>query len=344
MKKIINVVSFVVLGVILAVMAVGCGGSDGGNKEPLPASIELVPQGVDFVGEVKLSPILEDPVADMVAAMYSDVAGTPQTLDAALDMFEEESGLDLRDCNECVLFGKAAYYIQGGDDYTAVIAKGDFEESSQITSLGDAMEVTLDSTDYKGYVVYTDQWQEFTVAFLRGDVLVFGTMQPVKDVIDVLEGDKLALSGSVLDAYNELGDVWAKLVWEPTPEMMGQLKALAAGDLLSGMPVNIEPLLDIQAVALVGGKEGDTYSAAFKLLYPTSDAAQTAQTTLNGLVSMLKMAAGMNALPTEGIEGEAISIALDVFEMMEISSVDSWLTIGMENTLAGIQARLAELQ
>jgi len=82
MNKIITVMSLVMVGVILAVMAMGCGGGEE-PKKPLPAHIQLVPEGVDLLAGVKISEMLGDP----------DITGFAAIL-VELDMLEEESGLD----------------------------------------------------------------------------------------------------------------------------------------------------------------------------------------------------------------------------------------------------------
>ncbi len=66
-------------------------------------------------------------------------------------------------------------------------------------------------------------------------MFVVGTMQPVKDVIDVKKGDAKALSGEVLDTYNKLGDALIKVAMAVPPGMaegdLGQSASQVLGNL-----------------------------------------------------------------------------------------------------------------
>jgi len=329
MNKIITVVSLVMVGMLLAVMVVGCAGGE--SEKPLPATIELVPSGVDLVAEVKISEILEDP----------SIAGNADIV-AELDALEEEIGFDLRDFEEGVVFSNIAQTIDD-EAYIAGIVKGTFEEDSLLAAIGDMMDMTLDSVDHKNYKIYADEIQDFALAFLSDGVFVFGTIQTVKDVIDVREGDKSSVSGMVLDTYNELGNALIKVVWELPAEYVSQLSADALGDLLSGLPVDIAPLLHIEAVAFAYNTGEESSIVTVKLLYPTSDAVQQAHTTLNELVGILKIAVGSGLLPFE-VDKEVVAIILDLIDKVEISASGSWLTISMEMTVAEIEDWMEKFQ
>ncbi|MFC1974054.1 hypothetical protein ACFLU2_01705 [Chloroflexota bacterium] len=315
MNKTIRLISITVVSFLLAVMVVGCGGGE--TEKPLPAHIELVPSGVDLVGKLKVNQILDD--ADL-SELYDTFP------------LEKEIGLSFSDFEEALFFGNVAQVIDDGV-YFAGIIKGTFDKDKLLDAIERSMQETLDTVPYKDHEIYfkNDAFvhrgteEEFVISFLNDEVFVIGTMQPVRDVIDVRNGDKSALSGKVLDMHNELGDVLIKAALELPPQLLAEAKMAIPAEI----PLNLTPILDgIEAIGLTFDTQDDVISVNLKVRYPTSDAADGAKTALKGLLMLLPM------MPMEG----ELAVALALLEHVEISSSSYWLTISLEMTTAEIEA------
>ena len=85
--------------VILLVSVVGC-------NSPAVSPIDLVPQDAQFIANVKLSQLINDQDFRNAYDNAEKPPDQPQTIDAGLDMVVEETGIDLRDFSQCLLFGK----------------------------------------------------------------------------------------------------------------------------------------------------------------------------------------------------------------------------------------------
>ena len=89
------------------------------------------------------------------------------------------------------------------------------------------MGAILTTTEYKGHQIHADEEENIALSLLGSDMLVLGTPSAVRSVIDVQEGDLERASGSVYDAFNDLGDVLVRLALKVPPEITQGVRAAA---------------------------------------------------------------------------------------------------------------------
>ena len=317
-------VSLLLLMVLLLVVSplIGCSNSNGGATNP----IGLVPKNANVVGHVELSKILQD---NDLTGIYDKVpkdSSYPQTFDDALDKLKEEYNIDLKSFQEGVFFGDISGSTEQGN-YAGVIVKGAFNKSDLITAIQSAAGMELSTINYKDYEIYTDESEETAIAFLSDNMLVMGAMQPVKDVIDVKKGDGSALSGTVLDTYNKLGDALIKVAVAVPPGVAeGQL-----GESASQILGDLSAFDKVKSVGMTLSKNNESVALDVKLCCADSDSAQSIEQSINGLIIFAEFLTSMS-------ENQQQNQALDTFlDKVEISRSDSCVNINITATLTEIE-------
>ena len=280
------------------------------------AAIDLVPQTANIAASVDLNRIFaDDDVLDIINQIAANLE-EPKTVDELLEMVIEETGIDLRDFSEVLIFGDFE-----SEDYFGAIAKGDFDQSALINSIENAIGEELSASDYKGYQIYNIPIQgapdmNIAVCFLNSDTILGGSRVAVKDAIDVNEGAP-SLGKPIYDTYNVLGDAWVKMATEMPAEAMGEIP--------EGLPPGFGTFLGMQTIGFSFNKVGVKLSLQLKLLYSSSASAEDAKGTLDALKGML---AFIPDLPGE---------ATEIVDILKVEQSGSWLTVSFEATTAEIR-------
>jgi len=298
--------------VFMSVMVAGC-------EAPGLTAIELVPQDANLVANIQISEIINDRDLRDAYAEFEKEPEQPQTLEEALDELVNETGIDLRDFSEVVIFADIATLAQAG--YLGVIIEGTFNESQLINSIEQEAGEEFTTSDYKGYRLYTDEVEEFGIAFLTDRMLLLGTMEAVKDAIDVSKGDREQIGGIIVDTYNRLGDALIKFAFEFPEEAREALtEELVPGEI----PISLDSFADIDVVGFALNKEAETITVQINSHFLSTDSAQDAKDTLSGAILLFK---GMLEVPE--IE--------ELLDKIEVSAADSWVTIALEITISEIE-------
>jgi len=319
-KKVILLLLMVLLLVVSPL--IGCSNSNVGVTNP----IGLVPKNANVVGHVDLSKILQDKDLTGIYDKVPKDSSYPQTFDDALDKLKEEYNIDLKSFQEGVFFGDISGSKEEGN-YSGVIVKGAFNKSDLITAIQSAAGMELSTIKYKDYEIYTDESEETAIAFLSDNMLVMGAMQPVKDVIDVKKGDGAALSGTVLDTYNKLGDALIKVaVAVPSGVVEGQL-----GESASQVLGDLSAFDKVKSVGMTLSKNNESVALDVKLCCADSDSAQSIEQSINGLITLVKFLMAMS-------EDQQQNQALDtLLNKVEVGRSDSCVNITITATLAEIE-------
>ena len=305
--------SWLLVLVFMSVIIVGCGA-------PGLTAIELVPQDANLIANIQLSKIINDRDLRDAYDEAEKEPGQPQTIEEALDELVEETGIDLRDFSEVVIFADITTLEQAG--YLGVIVEGTFNETQFIDNIEQEAGEELITSDYKGYGLYTDEGEEFGIAFLSNRVLLLGTMEAVKDAIDVSKGDREQVGGIILDAYNRLGDALIKFAFEVPEEAREALtEELVPGEI----PISLDPFADIDIVGFAISKRAETITIQINPHFLSTDSAQDAKDTLSGAISLFK---GVLQVPE----------IKELLGKIEVSVTDSWVTIVLEMTLSEIES------
>ena len=308
--------SWLLVLVFMSAIVAGCGA-------PGLTATEFIPQDANLIANIQISKIINDRHLRDAYAEFEKEPGQPQTLEEALDELVDETGIDLRDFSEVVIFADTATLTQAG--YLGVIIEGTFNESQLIDSIEQEAGEEFTTSDYKGYSLYTDEGEEFGIAFLTNRVLLLGTMEAVRDAIDVSKGDQEQISGIIVDAYNRLGDALIKFAFELPEEAREALtEELTPGEI----PISLDSFADIDIVGFALNKRAETITIQISPHFLSTDSAQDAKDTLSGAISLFR---GMLEIPE----------VKDLLGKIEVNVTDSWVTIALEITLSEIE-ELAE--
>jgi hypothetical protein len=278
---------FIPLLIVVLLLAVfplaGCSNSSGGDAN----LIGLVPNKVNLVGQIDLSKILQDKDLTGIYDKIPKSSSYPQTFDDALAKLKDEYNIDLNSFKEGVFFVDVSGSADQGN-YYGIIIGGTFNKSDLIAAIQSAPGTGLSTIKYKDYEIYTDELQESAIAFLSDNMLVVGAMEPVKDVIDVKKGDSEALSGEILDTYNQLGNALIKLAIAVPPGVAEGQLGQSASQLLG----NLSAFDNVKTVGVTLSTNNESVVLNLKLCTTDSDSAQSIKQTIDNLVTFAKFLTG----------------------------------------------------
>ena len=300
--------------VVLAaiILAAACGGGTEANPE------KLIPEGSNLIVKVNVAGLLtSDAVAAVVASLPED-EGDPQSLDQFLDQAISATGIDFRQVSRLVFFAD----FTPDDDFGALIAKGTFNEAAVLEVL-ERLQVIATSV-YKGWRIHGPEGDTEGVAlvFLEGDILVLGSVEAVKAVIDVQEGDRRRVSGAVPDALADLGhglfSLAVEVPSEEIPDLLSDLGEIPfLGDNGQALSAILGPLQDLEILGLAVAENGQILNLRVNLDFADEDSAASVSKFLEGI---LTLASGL--IPD--------AEARDLLDSLEVSADGSRLTIRLE--------------
>ena len=320
-------IPILLLGILLLT---GCGAAKETDLE------RLVPAGATLIGKIKVAELLKD--ADVAALFESIPKGDddPETLDDALDQVAEEAGVDIRQFSSVVFFGVLSRVAEGGIPGT-LIARGSFDEDELVAAIEEAADLSLVTSEYKGYKIHVDKEEDNAISALGDDVLVVGDTSNVRSVIDVREGDKERASGRVHDAFNGLGDVLVRVALELPPEATE-----GAGLPFGNLPVDVGFVRDIEVVAVAADNDGGTLKLDLRGDFSSEESARDAGDALDALLKLARVATEdqqtRRLLDRVKVStaGKRLTASLDV-EGEELTELMGGLEEGLPGLLFGIQ-------
>jgi hypothetical protein len=280
-KAIVLIASVAIIG---ALVATGCRSA----RPPAPLT-DGVPQRANLVASIEITEILTD--EDLVEA-YDEAEkdpGMPQTLEEALEEIEEETGIDLTDFTQAVVFSDT----ECEDGYWGAFVTGTVDEDDLLEAIEDEIGGELSDYTHRGYDVYTDDSEENGICFLTDDSFLVGTVDAVEDAIDVATGYASPLTGPVVDLYEALGDVWVRVAAEVPAETIGD----ATEDEVS---IDSETLEHIEVVGAGLDKEGDRVTLEVRVCLSSPVLAEGLKAVLFGAKTYYRNTAD---LPAEAVEG-----------------------------------------
>lgn len=290
-----------------------------GCQAPELTAIELVPQGANLIANIQISKIVNDQDLRDAYDKAQKEPEQPQTVEEALNELVEETGIDLGDFSQAVVFTDMTTLEQ--TNYLGFVAEGTFNEKQFIDNIEKKAGEEFTTSDYKGYKLYTNEEAEFAIAFLSKRMLLGGTIKVVKDAIDVNKGDRKPVSGQILDTYNHLGDALIKLAFELPEEAR---KAITEEPVPGEIPISFEPFADIDIIGFALNKDAETVTIQISPHFLSTDSAQDAKDTLSGAISLFK-----GILKDPEIK--------ELLGNIEVTVTDSWMTIAFEITISEIE-------
>ena len=312
----------VALALAISIFTVACGGGTETNPQ------KLIPEGSNLIAQVNVAGILSSDAVTSVAAslILGQNEGDCQSLDNLLDWAIATTGIDFRQVSQVAVF----FDVSRTDDFGAFIAKGTFNEVAIVEALEGSEGGSMSTSVYKGRRVYSfdGDTDEPSLAFLEGDILVLGTVEGVRAVIDVQEGDRRRVSGAVPDALADLGHGLLSLAVEvPSEELPDELSDLGdipfLGESSQGLSAILEPLQDLEILGLAVAQNGQILILRVNLDFASEDSASSVAKVLEGI---LTLATGL--IPDDEIR--------ELLENLEVTTDDNRLTVRLEVTASEI--------
>jgi hypothetical protein len=316
---------------VISAVSTACGGTD--PRDPL----ELVPARANMIGSVDLALVLADvdvtEAYDLIAASDDTM---PATLSELLAMSEEELGLDLSGFGTLLLFADVDSLTDGSGEgtdlaeFAGVLAATDLKQSDLFDAIRVGASVAATAGEYEGVDLLDLDGGDTSVALVDG-VLAFGSIDAVHAVIDVARADAPVVSGTVLDFYNELGDVWFKLALTVPDDLTDSV-----GDVGEfGLPVDVSALLEIEGLGVVATKDRTNAIIRVVLRYSTPELAIETQEALTGLLALVVGLLGDDQLS-------------EVADVLEIAAVGNDVTIELrqdvQESLDDLRQTLEEIE
>jgi hypothetical protein len=311
--------------VLLVSMITGC------SSEATPNPVELVPEGANLLGQIDLSKILTDEEITELYDKASKEPDAPKTFEEALDKLKHEYDIDLMEFNTITFFGDISEF-EGEESINniAIIVEGTLDRDALLAAIEDAADeagVELETSEYKGYAVYTVKDEEAALVFLSDKMLAFGPQVWVEDVIDVAKGDKKALSGIVLNTYNDLDEALLKVAVEIVPSGLIDTELPEMGE----FPGDLSAFQDIKAVGLTLGREDVSLDFNMKLCADDSDSAEAIEQAVEGLITFIKFALAFSG-DAESLEG-----ILSILEDVDVSTKGSCVDVALKIALSEVE-------
>ncbi|MCH8897198.1 MAG: hypothetical protein IIC33_02750 [Chloroflexi bacterium] len=285
----------------------------------------LVPADANLIAQVQIQRILNDADFEKLYRQAPKGPAVPQDFDGLMDLAEQETGIDIRQFTQVVLFAD----VSQKEDYFGVIAIGSVNETKIIEAINAGGDAKLEPTDFRGVRVYRDQQDEDTpyIAFLDGETTIIGTQLAVHNVIAVQQGSMASISGQVYETFIGLGNPLVSLAVAVPPEAFDAIEESLGSAQGFGMLPAMVAIQDIEVVGILIDKLGSDIKIVSKVGFVDASSAAEMGNTLDGL---LKLAAGF--IPEEGtrqlikklqlnVNGRFITISLQVplSELQEVT-------------------------
>ena len=309
--------------VLILVTVAGCKAPE---PTPEPTALELVPQDANLIANIQVSKIISDRDFRHAYDRTEKEPGQPQTVEEALNELVKETGIDLRDFSQAVVFADVTTLEQAG--YLGFVVEGTFDEEQFINDIEEKAEEEFTTSDYKGYKLYIDKKEEFGITFLSDKILLLGTTKAVKDAINVSKGERQQLSGTLLDTYNRLGDALVKFAVEFPEEAW---KAITEENVPSDIPISVEAFARMDIIGFALNKEAETITVRISPHFVSTDFAQDARDTLSGAIMLFK---GTVQVPE----------VKELLRKIEVTVTDSWVTVALNITLSEVETLIETLQ
>jgi hypothetical protein len=174
------------------------------------------------------------------------------------------------------------------------------------------------------------------IAFIDKETFVIGSVESIKDVIDIKAGDASALTGEVADKYNILSNVLARLAAYIDPEITEN----AVGEISESLPIalDLSAFTAIELAGLTVDRDEQSITLDLELCFTDAGSAKDFQ----GLISIAKALVNAPEILYEFL-GESpsfesgLGLLTGLFANLEVSTADSCVTVDITMTFDEIE-------
>lgn len=320
-----------VLVVAVLLVTAGCSGvipGDGSQGEAGPA-LDSVPANATAVTYVDVDGLLTSEAHTSIANTYLSIVANqseeytgPETAAEAIDMAENESGLDPTSIDAVTAFSSGT----AAGDYSGAIVAGSFSTDTFVDAQAESQPYNYSETTYAGHTLYEPvnppMYSEVTyIGVLDDGSVVTGTETAVKDALDVDAGNGDAVSGDVRSAFENSRDGFVRF-GATVPQ--DQLPTEAAN---RSVPFDATVYSSVEAVWGAHYVSGDTVGVTVTMDATSTEAGTDIRDVTDGAVSL---ASGYVNNETFKDHLRAITVERD----------GTAVTVTYENDVAAIQAVL----
>jgi hypothetical protein len=262
----------------LAIMLLPVAGCD---ESVTYEALDIVPEGINMLAGIQVSEALRN------WQLYSELEGndsTEETFDEMTEGFTDEIGIDLNDVSNAVIFARES--SMDTMENTGIILEGNFADKDLIDTIEKETGNKFETGNYGDFTLYTDPGADAAVVFLNNTMIIMGSIQAVKDCIDVINGDLSSETGAVLDTYNDMGNVMFKLAMMIPQEAKETLADQPEGDM---MPIGFESFEDMQSLGLAADLGIQTLTINVNIEFSPADSAAKAAESLKTMIDFIAM-------------------------------------------------------
>ena len=293
----------------------------------------LVPADANFILEIQLGRLLQDPDIDGLLEEFTRGSGfaadtdISPSLEELVDQILDEIGIDIQQFSSVLLFGDVTKF----EDSFGAIAKGSFDEDRLIAGFESASNQSLTVTEYRGKTIYFDPDRDVAISVLDDKTLVLGnTRASVRSVIEVAVGETERATGRLIDAFDALDDPLLGAVLILPDDIVEALGF--PGDLVpEDAPINALIFTDVELISLSFDKRADNLAFDARVEFASESSASDVADILEGGVKIL---GGLSS--DELIKG--------LLKQVEISRVDTTITLHAEASVADIKHLIQQLK
>jgi len=342
MLKKIAILFLSLLTIVLMLAAVACGSESTSSVSENSEKV-LVPQRAGMIARISIGSVLAD---NTIRNAYDEAdKGTdaPTTLDELLQTSRDKTGLDFTAFKEATLFGDINDLskvtpengLAASQGYFGVIISGTFKNDELIAGIESETGQKLESESYNGYKIYTitdtSNSNTNTLALLDESVLVTGSSEAIKDVIDVKNG-KPGLSGDLLATYENIDGSLGKLALSVPDEWLNQMQDEQDTGILSTS--ELEAFKEMKTISITFDKAGDNTNLEIKAGFSNGASANSAKSGIEELISNLKEFLKMSEDSSSTPETAAL---IDLLDSVRLSISDNWLILHLELTMDQVE-------
>ncbi|WP_254861859.1 hypothetical protein [Halovivax gelatinilyticus] len=203
---------FVLAAVFVAalVLTAGCTGILSSSADS-QSQVEKVPEGTELMVHLDMAVLTDSTVQEYVEEVDEAEAEDVEDVDELTEEFYAETGLDPTEVDQALFFGSMADSFMGEESF-GVILDTSWDAEAFIDVLEDEEGMSYVQTEYHGEAVLWEPadpdevWDPVYVGVHDDGQLVLGDRDAVTASLDVTYGGENAVSGTVLEAFNDAPD------------------------------------------------------------------------------------------------------------------------------------------
>ncbi|WP_247731061.1 hypothetical protein [Halovivax limisalsi] len=301
----------VLAAVLVAALALtaGCVGILSDDEGSSQAQMEKVPDSAEMVMHVDASVVNDQDVRDLMA--QSDPEGV-DSMEEGLAAFENQTGLDPDGVDGATIFmpSMSTAPSVSGQGEMGILLDSSWDAETLVESIETEEDVTLERTEYQGESVLwapADDTQTSSPTYVaehEDGQLMIGTSAAVKSSLDVTYGDAAALSGPMLDAFEDAPEGHVRFAMTTEGEAFDQGMGIGG---MAGQGSSSAFMEDMTAVAGTFYTDDGTAGFEAHVHFSNADTADNAE----GAASLALEEAAANAPSQQQQLIEKLSISAD---------------------------------